>query len=297
MPNLVLYAVVIFSWGTSWLAIKYQLGVVHPQMSVAYRFILSGLILTTFCLITKKKMSFSLKEHARIFLQAIFLFSTNYIFIYRSSAYLPSGLESIIFSTLTFMNIINSRIFLKQKISLEVVLATCVGFIGIILIFGREIALANAGVITGAILGMISAYVASLGNIISASNQKAGLPVVQTTALGMLYGGVWTLILSLAMGLPLVFPVTVEYVGSLLFLSTFASILAFISYLTLLGKIGPSRAGYCVLMFPLIAVTLSIFFENYALRATDGVGMLLVLLGSYVVMFKPKIQKAPEAQN
>ncbi len=290
MANWLLYVIVICSWGTSWLAIKYQLGIVHPQMSVAYRFLLSGLLLFIYCLAKRKKMNFSLKEHALIFFMAIFIFSTNYIFIYRSSAYLASGLESIVFSTLTFMNIFNSRIFLKQKISKEVFLATLMGFTGILLIFNKELKHFNGSheIILGFALGLVSAYSASLGNIISATNQKRGLPVLQTTAIGMLYGGAWTFILSIAMGIPVTISLTPSYLGSLLFLSVFASILAFISYLTLLGRIGPSRAGYCVLVFPLIAVTLSIFFEDYVLGLYDLIGMILVLAGNYIVMFKPK---------
>jgi drug/metabolite transporter (DMT)-like permease len=294
MPNWMLYTIVIATWGTSWLAIKYQLGDVHPQMSVAYRFILSGVILLIFCLIRKKDLKFNKHQHLRILFQAVFIFSTNYIFIYRSSMYLPSGLESIIFSTMTFMNIFNSRVFLKQKISRDVIIATVIGFLGIVLVFNKELKNfeSSTNVLLGIVLGLASSYTASLGNIISANNQKLGLPVIQSTALGMLYGGIWTFILSLFMGIEPTFSMKTEYIGSLLFLSIFASILAFVSYLTLLGRIGPSRAGYCVLVFPLIAVTLSVFFEGYQLGMADVLGVLLVLSGNYMVMFKPQLKKA-----
>jgi drug/metabolite transporter (DMT)-like permease len=171
--------------------------------------------------------------------------------------------------------------------------ATALGFVGIVLVFHTELRTLSlsSGLTVGVILGLISSYFASVGNIISASNQKYGLPVLQTTALGMLYGGSWTFIITLAMGIPVKFEPTVSYVGSLLFLSLFASILAFVSYLTLLGRIGPSRAGYCVLVFPLIAVTLSIFFENYHPGVLDLIGMAFVLFGSYIVMFKPQFRK------
>jgi drug/metabolite transporter (DMT)-like permease len=294
VSNWLLYSVVIATWGTSWLAIKYQLGDVHPQMSVAYRFLLSGVILLAFCLLAKKNLRFTKKQHLRIFLQAIFIFSTNYIFIYRSSAYLASGLESIIFSTMTFMNIFNSRLFLKQKVSKEVIIATIMGFVGIIIVFNKELKTfdTSSGVILGIVLGLIASYSASLGNIISSSNQKCGLPVIESTAIGMLYGGIWTFILSLCMGIPATFSTKSEYIISLLFLSVFASVLAFVSYLTLLGRIGPSRVGYCVLVFPIIAVTLSVFFEDYHLGWADLFGMALVLTGNYIVMFKPQLQKS-----
>lgn len=286
-----LYTVVIFSWGTSWLAIQYQLGDVHPQMSVAYRFLLSGAILISYCLVRRKSLRFSLKQHLRIAAMSIFIFSTNYILIYRSSAFLASGLESVIFSVLTFFNIFNSRLFLKQKSSASVVVATLMGFAGIVLVFNKEIVHfdVSSNVLVGVMLGLCAAYSASIGNIISAKNQKSGLPVLQSTALGMLYGGTWTLVLSLCMGVPLTFSMKAGYLISLAFLSIFASILAFMSYLTLLGLIGPARAGYCVLVFPLVAVTLSVFFEGYQPGIMDLIGMALILLGNYIVMFQPKL--------
>jgi len=295
MPNWILYAVVMLSWGSSWLAIQYQLGDVHPQMSVAYRFILSGSLLILYCWVRHKKMKFTVEQHMRIGLQALFIFSTNYIFIYHSSQHLSSGLVSIVFSVLTFFNIFNARLFLQQKISGEVVFASLLGFIGIILVFSEELKNVNASkeIIIGAGLALVASYSASLGNIISANNQKRNLPILQSTAIGMLYGGVWTLVLSLFMGVSLTFSTTSAYLGSLLFLSLVASILAFLSYLTLLSKIGPSRAGYCTLAFPIIAVTLSIFFENYKLDITDIVGFVLVLSGNYIVMFKPQLGKVP----
>lgn len=297
MSNLLLYLVVIFSWGTSWLAIKYQLGDVHPYVSVAYRFLLAGGILLSYCLIRGKNLKFSLNQHARIALQALFMFSTNYVLIYLSSQYLSSGLESIVFSTLTFMNIINARIFLKTKASSETISATFIGFIGILIIFKEEFFGASTStlVLTGLVLGLLSAYSASIGNIVSASNQKQSIPVIESTAFGMLYGGLFTLVLALATGQDLVLPTKMSYWIALGHLSIFASILAFVSYLTLLGRIGPSRAGYCVLVFPIIAVTLSVFFEDYTIHTSDIIGLVLILAGNYTVMFKPNIRaKVPK---
>lgn len=287
MSNWLLYLIVVFSWGTSWLAIKFELGEVSPQVSVAYRFILSGLILCAFCLLRGKKFKFTLAQHGRIFLQAFFFFSTNYIFIYRSSAYLPSGLVSVVFSTVTFMNIFNARIFMGQKPETRTIWATLVGFTGILLVFSRDIAGASSQLFHGIILCLISGYSASLGNIISAKNQKVGLPILETTAIGMLYGGLWTLLLSGLMGESFVIPTRASYYAALIFLSLFASILAFMAYLHLLSRIGPTRAAYSTLVFPLVAVTLSVFFEGYVLGPWEAIGLILALGGNYLVMFRP----------
>gem|GEM_PF-5105666 len=54
-----------------------------------------------------------------------------------------------------------------------------------------------------------------------------------------------------------------SYIGSMIYLAVFGYIIAFTSYLTLLGKIGADRAAYVMLVFPIIALILSTLFEDY----------------------------------
>jgi len=48
--NIALYSLVLFCWGTSWLAITFQLGEVAPQVSIAWRFLIASLVLFSWCL-------------------------------------------------------------------------------------------------------------------------------------------------------------------------------------------------------------------------------------------------------
>ncbi len=40
-----LYALTVLIWGTTWIAIKHQLGTVAFEASIAYRFALAGVVL------------------------------------------------------------------------------------------------------------------------------------------------------------------------------------------------------------------------------------------------------------
>ncbi|MEA3545953.1 MAG: DMT family transporter [Thermodesulfobacteriota bacterium] len=112
MGNLFFYAMTILIWGSTWLAIKYQLGVVAPAFSIAYRFALAALILLIWCLLTKRPMRFSLREHLFIALQGVMLFALNSLFFYLSELYITSGLAAVVFLTIVVMNLVNGRIFL-----------------------------------------------------------------------------------------------------------------------------------------------------------------------------------------
>ena len=98
MNNFLLYTSTVLIWGTTWLAIKFQLGTVDPMVSVFYRFLLSAIILIPFCRILGLKMRFSLKEHMYMAVQGLFLFAINYWLFYLAEVYITSGLAAVVFS-------------------------------------------------------------------------------------------------------------------------------------------------------------------------------------------------------
>jgi len=82
MKNIVLYLITILVWGSTWLAIKYQLGVVDPMVSVIYRFALASVLLMLFCRIKGLSLRFSAKDHLFMVLLGALLFSVNYWLVY-----------------------------------------------------------------------------------------------------------------------------------------------------------------------------------------------------------------------
>jgi len=78
----------------------------------------------------------------------------------------------------------------------------------------------------------------------------------------------------------------------LAYLTVFGSIIAFGAYLTLLGRIGAHKAGYAMVMFPVVALILSMLFEGLQLDSTIILGTVLVLAGNiFVLRGKPSRQK------
>ena len=286
MKNFILFSIPVLIWGSTWLAIKYQLGVVDPLVSVSYRFLLAAVILFAYCSITGMNLKYSVKQHLHIALQGLLLFGVNYWLVYLAEVHLESGLVAVLFSTVIFFNIINGAIFLKSRIRLNVLLSSFIGFAGIILVFKEELfGFTFSSVESSALLvAGLSVVIASLGNITSAYNQKNKLPVIQTNTFGMLYGSLLMLLLALVTGKSFNFNFSFSYIGSLMYLAVFGSIIAFTSYLTLLGKIGADRAAYVMLVFPIIALILSTLFEAYVWDTYAIIGVILVTLGNFMVL-------------
>lgn len=221
-------------------------------------------------------------------LQGICLFGLNYWGAYQAELYITSGMMAVVFSCLVFYNSFFSRIFLRTKIDLKVVIGAVLALVGTAFIFSSELIQAQFSdtVITGLAIGFLSLTSASLGQIVSARNSKKEIPVIQSNAFGMLYGSLMMLVLSLALGKELTFNFTTEYVLSLAYLSVFGSVVAFGTFLTLVAKIGPSKASYCLVSIPVISIAISSVFENYHVTLLTILGTILILIGNVLALRK-----------
>ena len=286
MSNRFLYLVTVLIWGSTWLAIEYQLGVVAPEVSIVYRYSIASFVLFIYCFYKKLSVVFNLKSHLWFALLGAFLFGLNYVFAYRAQVHITSALAAIVFSMMLWINIVLSRLVFGTRIGRQVLLGAVLGIAGIVVLFAPQIRVLSLSdsVLYGSLLALLGALMASTGNMVSQGAQQRNLPVLQANAWGMLYGALLTAIICAVRGYEFTFDATFTYIGSLLYLAVFGSVIAFGAYLTLLGRIGAHRAGYATVMFPVVALLLSILFEGLRLDFAILLGTALVLLGNVLVL-------------
>lgn len=286
MNNAVLYLVTVLIWGSTWFAIEFQLGVVEPEVSIVYRYLIASVIIFIYCKIKRVRMIFEPKYHLWFVILGASLFCLNYIFAYRAQIHITSALAAIAFSTMLWMNIILSRLIFGTRAGPRVLFGALLGIIGIVVIFAPqvgEVSLSDS-VMYGSSLALLGALVASFGNMVSQGAQARALPVLQANAWGMLYGAILTATIAVYRGHEFNFDASTTYIVSLLYLAVFGSVVAFGAYLTLLGRIGAHKAGYATVMFPVVALVLSLLFEGLGLSAAIVLGTSLVLLGNVLVL-------------
>ncbi|WP_255838669.1 DMT family transporter [Pseudomonas benzenivorans] len=281
-----LYLITVFIWGSTFFAIKSQLGVVPPEVSIAYRFALAALILLAWCWLMKLPMRFHFRQHLWMLAQGLTLFGLNYLVVYWATADVPSGLIAVVFSTIVLMNIANGALFFGKRPAASLLVGALVGLAGICLVFLPELTKleVDAAALQGIFLSLLGTFIASLGNMVSTRNQLAKLPVVQTNAYGMLYGAAALGLIALAQGSAFTYEMSWTYTGSLVYLALFGSVLAFGSFLTLLGRIGAERAAYAMVLFPIVALGISTLFENYQWTLESLIGITLVFTGNALIL-------------
>ena len=286
MSNFILFLITLFCWSPTWFLIKFQLGYVDPLVSVLYRFILASIIIFIFLIINKKNLKFSISHHIWFLFFGTCLYSINYVFFYLSNTYLISAFPAIVFSTVVIMNILGETFYFKKKPSLKTLIGATIGMIGIIIIFNDEIFnfSLSEGTHIGLFLALIGTFCASTGNMVHQRNLNNNFPPIQTIAYAMLYGSLVTLFVTQIRGAELLFENSVSYISSLLYLSIFGSIFAFVSYLKLLEKVGPGRAGYVGVVMPVLALIISTIFEKLEWQIDLIIGLPILIIGAILVI-------------
>lgn len=285
MPALLFLATVLI-WGSTWLAIKMQVGAVAAPTAVFWRFAVAAAI-TLLALALTGRLRLP-RRHELPWLAGLGLciFSANFLLLYTGSRDLPSGLVSVVFATSTLMNAVAARLVFGEPLTARAAIAALCGIAGLFLLFEPQM---EAGLFTGPALQALLFCVAgtaffSAGNMVSRRNSAAGLPVVWANAWGMSFGAGLTALVCLVTGTGFAIPLTAGFVGPLLYLAVIGSIIGFATYLGLVARIGPARAAYTTVLFPIVALTLSWAFEGYE-WTPQGVAGLALVLGGNVVMF------------
>jgi len=281
-----LFLVPSLIWGSTWLAIKYQLGIVAAEVSVVYRFAAAGLLLLAWCAATHKPLLFSQRDHAFLALQGALMFGFNYAAVYLAEERLTSGLVAVLFSTIVFMNPVGLRLVHDTPVSLRMLVAAALGVAGVALLFLPELLAAgqggDAGI--GIAYGLGATALASAGNLVAMRNQRVGIPTFPGTAWGMLYGAAAAAAWALARHSPWAIDTRPAYWLSFAYLVLVGSIVAFGAYLTLLKRVGAGPSAFVAVATPVIALVLSTLFEGYRWTGVAVVGVVLAVIGNVLAM-------------
>ncbi len=286
MYNLGLYLLTITIWGSTWILAKYQVDEVSALQSVFFRYAIAGLLLQGIISAMRSRNRHSLRTHGLFFLLGSFLFCWNYVLFYTATGMgLTTGLIAVIFSLIITMNIANNALLFGERPERSTVIGATVGLLGIAFVFAEDInALKGQGQLTAIGICVLATYLASLGNMMSKILQRQGVSVTGSNGWGMTYGALTLFVVVLLFDDPMRLPLTLPFLSSLFFLVVFGSIIAFWSYLTLLGRVGADKAAYAMIVFPIWALMISWMFEGFVWTPVKVLGVVVILVGNVFVV-------------
>ena len=284
-----LYALTVVIWGTTWIALKLQLGSVPIPWSIAYRFALAAVVLFAWLAVRGRLRLPRREVRWLVAAQGLCLFCVNFICFLNASRTVASGLVAVVFSTATLWNALGARLVFKRALTPTIVGGGALGLGGLLLMFWPELARHGASADTwrGLAFALAGTLCFSTGNLLSARIQALGETPALTNAWGMLVGTIALVAGCAAAGVSMAFDASPTYLVALLYLAIPGSVVGFTAYLSLVGRLGPERAAYCTVLFPLVALTISSVVEDYRWTAPALAGLVLVMAGNVLVFHKP----------
>lgn len=281
------FVVTTLVWGSTWMVIHTQLGVVDPAWSICYRFLIASAGLFAYIGIKGAPWRLGRPGIAFAALLALTQFVVNYDFVYRAESFVTSGLVAMINSLLFIPNALFGRIFLGQGVQPRFIAGSVIATIGMVLLFRHEAMLAmggGQGVALGIAFSVIAMTGASLGNVMQASTRGRSLPPIAMLAWAMLLGALVNAALaSLTVGAPTIDPHPAYIIG-LFYLGLLGSSVTFPLYYYVIRQVGPARAAYSIVLVPVIAMILSTIFEDYRWSLTAVGGAMLAIFGLVVAL-------------
>ena len=279
------FGLVTLIWGTTWLVIKGQLGIVPPVWSVAYRFLIASAALAVVAIATGRWQPLSARAHGFALIVGTTQFALNFNLVYAAETRLASGLVALVFALLVVPNSILAAIFLKTRIEFKFVIGAALGVLGLVVLFAHDLAVpSGAEAAPALVLVVVAVLCASMANVLQAGTFARTLPPLPTLAAAMAYGAILDVgFAAVSTGAPVWDP-RAEYWAGLVYLALAASVIAFSTYYRLIRRIGPGPAAYTSVLVPVIALFLSTIFERYRWTPVSATGAALALAGLVIAL-------------
>jgi drug/metabolite transporter (DMT)-like permease len=294
---------VIFTliWGSTWIVIRDQLGLVPPQWSVTYRFVIAAIAMAAVARWKGHDLRLDRGGMIAALVIGVTQFCINFNSVYLAEQYITSGLVATVFALLLIPNSLLAWAFLDQKPTRRFFWAALVATLGMGLLFAHELH-TNPGrsdhIAIGLGLTIFGLLGASAANVYQAGHEAKRHPLFALLAWAMALGALGDGIIAFAVAGPPLFDPRPAYWLGLVYLALAASVLCFSLYFPVVRKIGPGKAAYSSVLVPVIAMSLSTAFEDYRWSLLAGLGATLALGGMLLALAgrrRPQLVTAPDA--
>lgn len=283
------FALVTLIWGSTWIVITGQLGVVPPSWSVTYRFAVAGIVMFAFAIIRREKLLPSGPALVFATVLGIAQFAFNFNFVYRAEEHIASGLVAVLFALLIVPNTLLGRIFLKTPLQGRFLAGAGIAIAGVGMMIVHEYraaALGPAAVLTGTAFTLAGVLSASIANVMQGSRIARAQSMTVMLAWAMLFGTLADGSYAWITTGPPVIETTAVYIGGVIYLGVMASALAFPLYFNVIRAVGPGQAAWSSVLVPIIAMGFSTVLEGYRWAPLSIAGGVVALIGLVIAVAK-----------
>lgn len=279
------FATVCIVWGTTYLFIRVALETIPPLLLTAVRFVIAGFIMLAVARLKGEKLPRDRRTLASIAVAGILMVSVGNLSVVWAEQWVPSGLAALLVATAPFwMAIIEAFRSAGERVDRRGIIGLLIGFAGVaMLVTPRGSGGAwSIGFLFGALAIQLGSLCWQLGSAWG-KYQLRGVPLLASSALQMLFGGLVVAIVGVAIGEAPRFALTPRTFGALAYLTIFGSVIAFSAYVFALAHMRTTHTSLYAYVNPVVAVFLGWLILNEPLTWLSIVAMVVILAGVALV--------------
>lgn len=286
--NYLMYLFCMLVWGLNFIAVKIQGNSVALEVSLLYRSAIAFLLFLILFFLVYKKINFMQGNLFSVIGFGLCNFTLSYLLLYYGTFYSSAAIVTLLFSMKAVLTPIFISMVFKTKIAKKIYLGGLLGLISVVIIIYPDINNLTPKFIIGISFAVLGTVVTSIGDVLSFYNSQKNINPVTSNLIGMFSAVVFMIIYTLIKGSVYEIPNELNFWIGLIYLSVFASFLAWLFYLKLISNIGAAESGYMVAMFPAIGGTASVIMGESQLSVNLVVGVILACFGAYLALRKSK---------
>lgn len=277
------YALLVFIWATTPLAIVWSVSDLHLMWALVLRFFIALPLAIALLLILKVKFPTD-QNSWHSYLAGSFSLMGSQIFTYIATSYLSSGIIALMFGLAPIMAGLIGRFGFKQSLSRLQWLGMLIAVAGLAIIcFGGENQHVNP---IGIGLMLLSVFTYAL-SIFWVKKVNANIdPVAQAT------GSIFVSTVAAICIVPFIWQYAPTHIPNakslfaLLYAVVMASLIAMFCYFKLVQNIQATTLSLTTVMTPMIALFIGAILNNESLSAMVFVGAFILLFGLFVYFYR-----------
>jgi drug/metabolite transporter (DMT)-like permease len=287
MKARLVWLILSFIWGSTWLFIKIGLADLPPLTFAGIRFVIAASILFSIIAIRRVRLPRSSGDWKLLALTGVLSFSLNYGLIFWGEQYITSGLASLLQATIPAFGLIAAHLYLPtERMTVAKVGGVLLGIAGVGVIFSNQLSVAGNRALAGSIAVVLSSIFVAYSNVLVKAHATNLDPAV-IAAVQMLFGIVPLLGVGIPMeGNPLHFHWTTMAFVSLFYLAIVGSVIAFLLYYWLMHNMDVTKTMLIALVTPVFAVTLGILLLDERLTWRSLLGGTMIISGIGLIVWR-----------
>ena len=281
------FAALCFIWGSTWLAIKIGLEFLPPFLFAGIRFATATLCLL---IVTKLLRAHVPRDRSSWMIMAflgIFQIGLPYGLVFWAEQYVSSGLAAVLFATMPFFVVLFAHFMVDEKLTRLKVIGMGASFVGLILIFWRDMVVAQGLIGNTALYGGLAVVGSAVSGALASVVGKQHAERIDPAANVLVQSLIGTIALT-SIGLitqeNAVFNFTLVSVLAVLYLGIVGSALAFVGMYWLLAKTTATNVSLVTFITPILALILGWVVLKEVPDPNVGGGAMLILVGIYLTI-------------